>query len=174
MPYWKIWQNISSCRNGSSGVRRIVLNCLELFWIVSHVVLIFLQISELLLVFIKSTDVCCLEIEPGKYPQNTYIFLTKQSPQLAASLKRMKRHNSLLPVHNSQKIITKLPWKKQNLKSVMGCLFYEGNEVHFYLDNELMFEAKADSGSAHRVRAPRLKKNWGCFCKLWLHNTHIL
>ena len=99
--------------NGSSGVRRIVLNCLELFWIVSHVVLIFLQISELLLVFIKSTDVCCLEIEPGKYPQNTYIFLTKQSPQLAASLKRMKRHNSLLPVHNSQKIITKLPWKNK-------------------------------------------------------------
>ena len=88
-------------------------NCLELSWIVSHVVLIFLQISELLLVFIKSTDVCCLEIEPGKYPQNTYIFLIKQSPQLAASLKRMKRHNSLLPVHNSQKIITKLPWKNK-------------------------------------------------------------
>lgn len=52
------------------------------------------------------------------------------------------------------------------VKSVMECLFYEGNEVHFYLDNELMFEAKADSGSDHRVRAPRLKKNWGCFCKL--------
>ena len=64
----------------------------ELSWIVSHV-MIFLQISELLLVFIKSTDVRCLGIEPRKYSQNTYIdiFLTKRSPQLAASLMRMKR-----------------------------------------------------------------------------------
>ena len=36
----------------------------------------------------------------------------------------------------------------------------------FYLDNELTFVAKADSGPAHRARPPPLlKKNGGGFCK---------
>ena len=54
--------------------------------------------------------------------------------------------------HEITKTIFILKTSRYVFKECHGMPFFEEDERHFFLDNELTFEAKADSGPAQKIK----------------------